>query len=111
MAPSSSYLIDILSPNLYMVANSAQVNIGTELVMSVPSTIEKYGFNVLDKVQGATTTVTIDWTSSQVYPEDLAVSIIFDPKQFEPKLGADGKSVTCIINLTKIGRCFFENDN
>ena len=75
--------------------------------MSVPSTITDFDYFVLDPRQGALTTITLSWTSTQPYPSDLSLLLTFDPLQIHPKLPADSDELPCIINLTTISKCKF----
>ena len=60
--------------------------------------ITAYDFQALDLRQLATTTVTLTWLNTQIYPKDLTVLIYTDPEQIEPVFEEDQTSVPCVFS-------------
>ena len=56
-------------------------------------------FEALDLRQLATTTVTINWVSTQVYPEDFALKIYTDLTEITPVFEdpANDNTVPCVF--------------
>lgn len=82
---------------------------GSAVTMQYPSQITDFTFEVFDTRQKALTTVTIDWYSTQTYPENTMIVIEYDQSQIspDPDEAADNK-IPCIFRQSRLIDCELE---
>lgn len=89
----------------------------TSVINTTPATIpsDKIDFEALDLRQKITTTLTLTWENTQIYPEGLALLIEYNTAEFEPvnkrpRPGFDGQYIiTCIFSRTVDVDCIYDD--
>ena len=107
--PTSPYEVEIRTSYYQIVAE--QTTIGPSVINTEPAAIINPMFEALDLRQLVTTTVTISWLNTQLYPKDLAIKIQTDPTEISPVFeDPDVRTVPCVFRQTVIVECQYIGD-
>ena len=88
------------------------------MINTTPAEIpaSKIDFEALDMRQLITTTLTLTWENTQVYPVGLAVLLEYNPEEFEPvnarpRPGFEDQTIiTCIFSRTVDLECIYDKN-
>ena len=107
--PTEPYTIEVKTEYYQIVAVSKFPT--TSVIVTTPATIQEKQFIAFDLRQLVTTTITIEWTNTQVYPEGLSLLIESNPSEIVPVMEAGEDTVPCIFRNTVPKECLYLRDS
>lgn len=105
-APTDSYAIEVKTDQYDL---STQADEGLFDAITLPARIQQASFSALDARQLATTTITVEWVNTQIYPASASIEINYDHSQIGPVFDDPSvPEVDCIFSRTTFVRCEYD---
>ena len=106
--PTQDYEIEIRT-HYYQIVASQRTG-GAPIINNEPAVVQDFDFAAFDLRQLVTTTVTLQWRNTQVYPADLALLIHYNPDEIKPDIEEGENTVPCIFRNMVALTCEYPED-